>query len=65
MDRQTLLTPLFQVYVETADGKIMPVGPRMVEEAVAKLATAINKKVSEGKEREWKAAYVMPATAAR
>ena len=65
MRSNPLHAPLFQVYVETAMGDVMPVGPKASEAFVAKFAIEINKQITLGKEKVWTAAHIMPAESTR
>ena len=47
------MAPLFQVHVETKDGKLLPVGPAMIREAAASFMSTIKEQIALGREKEW------------
>ena len=47
------MVPLFQVQVETRDGKLLPVGPAMIKEAAAQFLGTIREQIALGREKEW------------
>lgn len=56
-----LAQPLYQVFVEEVKtNKLIPVGPRMIQDACGELCAAINKMVHAGKEKEWANANLVP-----
>lgn len=63
---QALRSPLYQVQVETKDGRPVFVGPAVSEpEPLYKLATAINLSVAKGREPEWRNAHVVQLSTTR
>lgn len=53
---------LYQVHVETLEGTVIPVGPRMLKEYAEGLLMAINGAVSAGREKSWSNAHLARAT---
>jgi hypothetical protein len=52
--------PLYQVNVELLDGKIVAVGPSMMEGACTQLAQAIREQIKLGREKRWSNPQVVP-----
>lgn len=44
---------LHQVFVETREGKAIPVGPAMLKDAADQFAATIRAQVALGREKEW------------
>jgi hypothetical protein len=51
---------LFQVNVETRDGKLVRVGPAMMREACEKIADSIKEQIALGREKLWSNPHVVP-----
>ena len=45
--------PLYQVNVETRDGKLLPVGPKWGKQAAEAFMQTIKTQIALGKEKEW------------
>lgn len=45
--------PLFQVNVETRDGKLIAVGPAMIRQAAESLMRKIETQIAAGREKSW------------
>lgn len=44
---------LYQVFVETTEGKEIPVGPRVTQEVAERFCEAIGVMIGRGKEKNW------------
>jgi hypothetical protein len=45
--------PLYQVHVETREGKLLAVGPAMIRQACEMFCATIKAQIKAGREREW------------
>lgn len=52
--------PLYQVNVETRDGKLLAVGPAMMREACDMFAGTIKAQIDQGAEKRWSNPQVLP-----
>jgi hypothetical protein len=52
--------PLFQVNVETTEGKHLSIGPAMMQEACAQFAQAIGEQIRLGREKKWRNPQIVP-----
>ena len=54
---------LYQVNVElTANGRVIPVGPRLEQQTAEQFCAAINVQIVHGKEKRWANPHVVPVT---
>lgn len=45
--------PLFQVFVETTEGKLLPVFPKAPKELAVRFVEVINREITTGNEKAW------------
>ena len=59
---RSIFTDLYQVHVEfRGTGRVLPVGPKLTQEAAEMFCQAINVQIVHGKEKRWANPHVMPA----
>jgi len=53
--------PLYQVNVETRDGKVLPVGPKAGRQFCERIVVAINAQIIKGREKVWANPHIVAA----